>query len=171
MNTTSLNLTHKYNPLGSMGYLITFNTYGTWLHGDSRGSVDRHGKNIPGTPVIPPSQKILNLQKTKLKQSPVTLTIAQRKSIKTTIHEVITHNNWKLHALNTLTEHIHVVLTTSKPPEPVMNSLKSWCTRRMREQRLWINKMTPWSYHGSTRYLWNERDIHDACHYVLYEQG
>ena len=67
MNTTSLNNTHKYNPFGPMGYLITFNTYGTWLHGDARGSVDRHGKNIPGTPVIPANQKLLNVQKTKLR--------------------------------------------------------------------------------------------------------
>ena len=41
----------------------------------------------------------------------------------------------------------------------------------MRENGLWTSELTPWSYHGSTRYLWNERDIHDACHYVLYEQG
>lgn len=168
LNTTSLNYTQKYNPQGPMGYLITFNTYGTWLHGDERGSVDRHGNNIPGTSVIPPNQKLLKLKKTKLKQPPVTLTDAQRKSIKVTIQEVIKHNNWKLHAL---TEHIHIVLTAPKPPDPIMNSLKSWCTRRMRENGLWTSELTPWSYHGSTRYLWNERDIHDACHYVLYEQG
>jgi len=128
LNTTSLNYTQKYNPQGPMGYLITFNTYGTWLHGDERGSVDRHGNNIPGTSVIPPNQKLLKLKKTKLKQPPVTLTDAQRKSIKVTIQEVIKHNNWKLHALNALTEHIHIVLTAPKPPDPIMNSLKSWCT-------------------------------------------
>ena len=32
-----------------LGYLITFRTYGTWLHGDKRGSVnDIHGLNMKG---------------------------------------------------------------------------------------------------------------------------
>jgi hypothetical protein len=35
---------------GPLAYLITFPTYGTWLHGDERGSVDRD-HNLPGTPV------------------------------------------------------------------------------------------------------------------------
>ena len=142
-----------------MGYLITFNTYGTWLHGDERGSVDRHGNNIPGTSVIPPNQKLLKLKKTKLKQPPVTLTDAQRKSIKVTIQEVIKHNNWKLHALNALTEHIHIVLTAPKPPDPIMNSLKSWCThawKRIVDQ--WINSLViSWKYSlfmEWTRYSW-----------------
>ena len=32
-----------------LAYLITFRTYGTWLHGDARGSVDRE-HNVFGTP-------------------------------------------------------------------------------------------------------------------------
>ena len=32
-----------------LAYLITIRTYGTWLHGDERQTVDRHGKNVFGT--------------------------------------------------------------------------------------------------------------------------
>src|SRR5262245_49884905 len=32
-----------------LAYFITFRTYGTWLHGDERTSVERHGRNIYGT--------------------------------------------------------------------------------------------------------------------------
>jgi hypothetical protein len=32
-----------------LAYFITFRTHGTWLHGDQRGSVDRHGRNVYGT--------------------------------------------------------------------------------------------------------------------------
>ena len=32
-----------------LAYLITIRTFGTWLHGDPRGSVDRHGRNVYGT--------------------------------------------------------------------------------------------------------------------------
>jgi hypothetical protein len=34
-----------------LAYLITFRAYGTWLHGDSRGSVDRF-HNRYGAPLI-----------------------------------------------------------------------------------------------------------------------
>jgi hypothetical protein len=35
-----------------LGYLITFRSYGSWLHGDRRGSVDRFHNRF-GTPRIP----------------------------------------------------------------------------------------------------------------------
>ena len=37
-------------------YFITYHTYGTWLHGTERGSVDRR-RSIPGTPVLDPNQR------------------------------------------------------------------------------------------------------------------
>jgi hypothetical protein len=39
-----------------VGYLITFRSYGTWLHGDRRGSVDRLHR-IYGTPRLPPNNQ------------------------------------------------------------------------------------------------------------------
>jgi len=37
----------------ALAFLLTFRTYGTWLHGDERGSVDGE-HNVPGTPLLPP---------------------------------------------------------------------------------------------------------------------
>ena len=170
MNATNPQYPHKFNPMGPAGYLLTFHTYGTWLHGDPRGSMDRKGHTIPGTPVIPSDQARLRAESSRLKQQPVTFTVSQRESIDRTIHEVSAFNKWLLHAINVRTEHVHVVITALKSPESVMNSFKSWCTRRMRENRLWINVCSPWSRHGSIRYLWNEKDIRAACRYVLYAQ-
>jgi len=42
-----------------LAYLITIRTHGTWLHGDERGSVDRHGQNIYGTNRIAANNKFL----------------------------------------------------------------------------------------------------------------
>ena len=36
-----------------LAYLITIRTHGTWLHGDVRGSVERHGRNLYGADRIP----------------------------------------------------------------------------------------------------------------------
>ncbi len=38
-----------------VGFLLTFRCYGTWLHGDERGSLDRYGCGEPPVPVISPA--------------------------------------------------------------------------------------------------------------------
>jgi len=55
-----------------MAYLITFRSYGTWLHGDKRGSVDRH-HNRYGAPLIPPNKNWLEHNNRLLKNEPVKL--------------------------------------------------------------------------------------------------
>ncbi len=52
-------MTHPHREFNTdrdpLGYLITFRAYGTWLHGDSRGSVDRF-HNRYASPLIPPNR-------------------------------------------------------------------------------------------------------------------
>ena len=67
-----------------LGYLITFRTYGTWLQGDKRGSVDRHN-NRYGAPVIKPNLDWLAYNKSRLKHAPVKLNQKQRDLIKQSI--------------------------------------------------------------------------------------
>ena len=166
MNYSGPKRKKEFNPVGPMGYLITFRTYGTWLHGDKRGSVNRK-ENIPGTPVINANTAFVKKEASQLKHPPVRLDTQQRSLVEQTIRDVADHNKWILHALNALPEHVHIVLTAMKRPEPVMNSIKSWCTRRLRENELISEDINPWTRHGSTRYLWDEKDVHDACVYVM----
>jgi hypothetical protein len=56
-----------------LAYLLTFRTYGTWLHGDERHSVDRYEKNIYGTPDIAPNRKLNEAMKSELKQPVIVL--------------------------------------------------------------------------------------------------
>jgi hypothetical protein len=62
MAATNVEYTHEYNPNGAAGYFLTFHTYGTWLHGDERGSIDRKGYNIPGTPVRVPNSTLAKIE-------------------------------------------------------------------------------------------------------------
>ena len=55
-----------------LGYLITFRCYGTWLHGDERGSIDRF-HNRYKSPYLEPSDRRRELNRRKLKSAPVTL--------------------------------------------------------------------------------------------------
>jgi len=63
-----------------LAYLITFRAYGTWLHGDSRGSVDRF-HNRYGAPLIPANRRWQQYNERVLKRPPVQLTASRRAAI------------------------------------------------------------------------------------------
>jgi len=52
-----------------------------------------------------------------------------------------------------------------------MNDLKGYSTRRMREVGVYAMDISPWSYHGSTRYIDSEESLVRAIKYVRDEQG
>ena len=56
-------------------------------------------------------------------------------------------------------------------PEPVLDSFKSYATRALRREGLLSITVKPWARHGSTIYLWKERDVAKAIEYVLLGQG
>src|SRR5882672_3802542 len=55
-----------------LAYLITLRTYGIWLHGDERGSMDRKN-NIYGTSTIAQNPRLQSSDAKQLKHPPVTL--------------------------------------------------------------------------------------------------
>src|SRR5688500_4974930 len=118
-----------------LAYLITFRTYGTWLHGDERGSIDRKN-NTYKSPLLPANGPLQNAEKSRLQNAPAVLNHEQREVIHRTIQDVCDHRGWELHELNVRTNHVHAVISAGNPPEKVMNDFKSWATRRLRESHL-----------------------------------
>lgn len=154
-----------------LAYLITFRCYGTWLHGDERGSVDRF-HNKYKTPRIQPRQEWQKYNRNQLQCEPVILNAKQRKLVEDAIREVCTFRAWRLLAVSVRTNHVHsvVCLGTTKP-ERAMNNLKAYATRKMRQNGCWISEHSPWVDKGSKRYLWNERSVGLAIDYVINGQG
>jgi REP element-mobilizing transposase RayT len=157
-----------------MHYFVTFRTYGTWLHGDERGSVDRNHNRV-GEPLIAPDVNLQRYRQSLLKTPPVYLDAKQRACVERTLREVAAHRGWILHAVNVLSNHVHLVVETSETPdkakpEKVMADFKSYATRRLREAELIPEIITVWEHHGSTRYLKTEEAVQRACHYVLHCQ-
>jgi hypothetical protein len=58
-------------------YFLTWTTYGTWLPGDGRGSVDRD-HNVPGTPFVEPDPARRALNVARMANAPYLLTDANR---------------------------------------------------------------------------------------------
>lgn len=152
-----------------LGYLITFRSYGTWLHGE-RGSVDRF-HNLYGTPKLPPFDKQKQYNLRLLKQPPVKLDSRKRAAILAALKETCAIRKWELWASNIRSNHVHAVISATCKPERILNALKANATRKMRESGCWPSDRTPWVRRGSKRYLWTERDLDNAIAYVLYDQG
>jgi REP element-mobilizing transposase RayT len=150
-----------------LAYLFTFRCYGTWLHGDERGSIDRF-HNQYKSPYIPPNKRWQGYNTRSLKREPVTLGEDQQRSVEQSIRETCELRQWLLRALNVRTNHVHVVASIGEArPESALNAFKANATRQMRQDGRWPSAASPWADRGSNRYLWNERSVSRALDYVI----
>lgn len=164
----------------AVAYLITFRCYGTWLHGDDRGSMDRRFHNRYGAPKIAPNTEMVASRERLLKSAPFLLGPREREVVDAAIRETCRFREYLLHARNVRTNHAHVVVRTNHAhvvvgnagsPERIMNAFKANATRALRSAGLLGQEDKAWSRHGSTKYLWTEADVTDAVAYVLHSQG
>jgi REP element-mobilizing transposase RayT len=154
-----------------LGYLITFRCYGTWLHGDQRGSIDRFHHQYK-SPYLPRSDRRVEIAQRSLKSRSVLLDAMQRKIVEDAIREVCAYRGWYLHAVNVRTNHVHSVTSIGiVSPDRALNAFKAYATRLMRKRNCWEHQPSPWADRGSKRYLWNERSVALAVDYILNGQG
>ena len=151
------------------GYLITFRSYGAWLHG-KQGSVDRF-HNAYGTPKLPADDARHSYNRSALAQPPVKLDARHRALVEGAVRETCEIRKWSFWAVNVRTNHVHTVVTANCKPERVLGAFKANATRKLREAKCWDSDKSPWAYRGSRRYLWTEKELLDAIAYVLYDQG
>lgn len=152
------------------GFLITFRTYGTWLHGDSRGSVDRFHNRF-GSEFVPPNERWRKYIQQELSQRPVRLGVRQRAAVELAIRETCKIRGWGMWAVNVRTNHVHAVVFALCKPEKVLGAFKANATGKLREAGLWLSTRSPWAERGSKKYLWTERALINAVTYVEYDQG
>ncbi len=153
-----------------LAYLITFRCYGTWLHGDVRGSVDRR-QNVYGTELITPDERWQRHNVRTLRHDAGNLDAARCDAVESAIREACIFRDWLLRAINARTNHVHVVVSAGCRPEAVLRDFKAYATRRMRERGSWPHRHSPWAEGGSRRYLWTDRNVEQAVEYVIDCQG
>ena len=153
-----------------LAYFITFSCYGTWLHGEEKLSVDRH-HNIFGTELLPFNELRQIRAKKHMLETPYLLGQIQRQIVLTAIKEVCHRREWILLAAHVRTNHIHLVIHATQSPENIMNTIKSYSSRHLNESKLDGDRIRRWTRHGSTRYLWSEKEVEATIQYVVYEQG
>jgi REP element-mobilizing transposase RayT len=153
------------------GYFLTWVTYGTWLHGDERGSVDSE-HNVPGQDYAPPDARRTAHRTAQLKHPPTRLDDACRQIVRDTVIAHCEFRGWQVRALNVRTNHVHLVVCCGDTPaQRVLDQLKAWCTRRLREARLAGPRTEIWAEGGSKRHLWDSDSLNSAVTYVMDGQG
>lgn len=159
-------------PIGApLAYFITFHTYGTWLPGDPRGSVDAQHR-IFGTPYVDGRTEGRHASSAKrLAHPPIYLCPEERTVVLRTTQEVCQHRGWTLYAANVQSNHVHALITAEHTAERVMQDIKAWSTRRVVESGLRARGTSLWVRHGSTRKLWRREAVRAACAYVVDGQG
>jgi len=153
-----------------LAYLVTFTTFGSWLHGDPRGSVNREHSE-PGSPYLPPDEHLARAEAISARQSSLVLDSVSRAAVRSAIVDVCAHRQWPLHAVNVRTNHVHVVVSLWAKPEAALHDFKAYATRALRQKKLVNPTVSPWTSGGSTRYLWKSSDVESACRYVIEGQG
>ncbi len=152
-------------------YFITFSTYGTRLHGDPRGTVDRD-HNVPGDPLLEPSANWVAYREHQLADAPYLLDAPSRAIVLLAICQHATFRGWHLYAAHVRTNHVHIVVQADTTPERVMGEFKAYASRA-------LNAANPdetgehrrWTRHGSTLWLKSDDAIVEKVRYTAFEQG
>jgi len=149
-------MSHAGAPLA---YFLTWTTYGTWLPGDRRGSVD-DAHNQYGEPYLPHQPDREASARERLAGAPFRMNDAARRTVAEAIRAHAAFRMWPVLALSVRTNHVHLVIEApNHTPEEVMAQCKAWATRKLREQSLVGEKRRLWTKMGSTRSLWHRNAL------------
>src|SRR5258706_15432278 len=91
-------------------YFITFRGYGTWLHGDKRGAIDRDHSRF-GTPRLVPNERRRLLNIARLKNKSARSAPKARAAAEPAAREISRDRKWALCVVNATTNHVHAAVT------------------------------------------------------------
>ena len=161
---------HLRVPDHPLAYFITIRTYGTWLSGDPRGSVDDEHRSY-GEAFKERDDFRAGYQARQMRSEPLFITPSMRAIIEREIRRSCDYGEWVLHALNVRTNHVHLVVSAEPPAVAVMREMKVYSTRALRTAGLVSPSQPVWAEHGSTKNAWNEADVDRCVSYTRDSQG
>jgi len=94
----------------TLGYLITWTTYGTWLQGDERSYV-KNGK------IYPPNKALMQINKQLQLRDAVKLSEVQQKLVRDAIVKEAELQGQQIYALSVQSNHVHIVAEYT--PQPI----------------------------------------------------
>jgi REP element-mobilizing transposase RayT len=148
-----------------LAFHITSGTYGTRLHGDERGTVDR-SMNQYGDRIIGRIDEWERMERDRLNFEPRIFTIDQMITIEWLIPEVCIRGGWQLHSCAAGPDHVHNILTANADGEAVRKWLKRWLGQELAKIYPLQEGETFWAECGSVKWIWTQEYLLRAIKYV-----
>ncbi|MBN2593640.1 MAG: transposase [Sedimentisphaerales bacterium] len=141
----------------TLGYMITFTTYGTWLQGDERRFV-KDGTTYAA------NQALTDSNKQNLSKNPVRLSKNHREIASKAIFEKANQQNQKVLALAVCSNHVHIVVDyVPIPMGKIVSYYKNAAQAALREIGL---TGRVWTKGFDKRYCFDEQALKSRIDYV-----
>ena len=149
-----------------LAYHITVGTYGTRLHGDGRGTVDRR-MNRPGDPIIGRVEQWQRMERASLRFAPRVFSTDEMRVVESLVPAVCDRGGWPLRARACAPDHLHVLLSGAADGSLIRKLLKRWLTQAPAEHIPLIPDQTFWAEFGSVKWVWTEDYLGAVGRYVF----
>jgi hypothetical protein len=141
----------------TLGYMVTFTTYGTWLQGNKRGFV-KDGE------ILEACEKLEQANKKALKGDEVKLGKREREIARTAILQEAERIGETILALSVWSRHAHIVIKEGgKPADKVVNRFKTAAYYALRERGF---KGKVWTIDYDKRFCFDEAALRNRIEYV-----
>ena len=147
-----------------LAYHITVGTYGTRLHGEERGTIDR-AMNQPGDPIIVRDDAWHQIEQDRLKFKPRILTVEQMIEVERLMPMVCARGGWTHHT--GAADHIHEVLTGDADGAVIRKWFKRWFGEELAKLYPLLPGETFWAECGSVKWIWTDEYCRAAYGYVF----
>ena len=147
-----------------LAYHITFGTYGTRLHGDARGTVDR-SFNKSGDPIIGLNVDWHDMEASSLKGQPVVFDQSMRVIVEHAIDRVCEQGDWLCHTSACQHNHVHILVTSIDEGKLTRRLMKRWLTQDLNNV-VDISPYRWWAKGGSVKWVWNQMYFDNVYEYV-----
>jgi len=148
-----------------LAYHITFGTYGTRLHGDPRGTVDRR-RNRPGDPIVGPNEAWRRMEAGRESHPPIVLSAAQRVYAERAVLSICRRGRWTCEQVACRADHVHVLLSTGRDGKVVRRWLKRWLGEAMSARWPVPVGQSWWAKGGSVKWVWDAGYLERVAQYV-----
>ena len=152
-------------PGSPLAYHITFATYGTRLHGDERGTVDRD-HNCPGEPILDTDAPRENFEASLMRFPSITFTEVQRRFVEVHLASICERGGWGYRIASAGEDHVHGLIAADAHGSVVRRLLKRWLGQALFERWPMSKGRTWWAEGGSVKWVWEEQYLRRAYDYI-----
>ena len=117
-----------------LAFLQTRTCYGSWFHGDQRGSMDRHSQSL-GSGGVEVNRNRALYEGSLMKGAPFVLSNDAHHAVDKAIRGLCERREWRLGASNVRTNHVHAVVSAGIDPARILQACKAAATRELVQSR------------------------------------